>query len=138
MFLLGDLPFSHFPECTVSHLPTSKLSANKGGRETTQAKNPNPINSTVANLIFQTSVLCFGQQIHQDTDVACAVLGQRVFIESCSQRYCVVTSFTIIPMIREPRGHTHRSMLGFLILSCSSWSSSQRSSFTSSATYRAQ
>ncbi len=38
-------------------------------------------------------------------------------------------------MMREPRGQLHRSMLGFLILSSSSWSSSQRSSFTSSATW---
>lgn len=49
--------------------------------------------------------------------------------------YCVVTSFTIMLMIREPRGHVHRSVLGFLILSWRSWSSSQRSSFTSSAIY---
>jgi len=48
--------------------------------------------------------------------------------------YCVVTSFTIMLMIRDPRGHVHRSMLGFFILSWRSWSSSQRSSFTSSAT----
>lgn len=48
--------------------------------------------------------------------------------------YCVVTSFTIMLMIRDPRGHVHRSMLGFFILSWRSWSSSQRSSFTNSAT----
>lgn len=52
-----------------------------------------------------------------------------------SSFYCVVTSFTIMLIIRDPRGHVLRSMLGFLILSCSSWSSSQRSSFTSSAIY---
>lgn len=54
---------------------------------------------------------------------------------SQAQSYCVVTSFTIMLMIREPLGHVHRSMLGFLILSWRSWSSSQRSSFTSSAIY---
>lgn len=52
-----------------------------------------------------------------------------------SSFYCVVTSFTIMLIIRDPRGHVLRSMLGFLILSCRSWSSSQRSSFTSSAIY---
>lgn len=48
--------------------------------------------------------------------------------------YWVVMSLTIMWMIREPLGQVHRSMLGFLILSSRSWSSSQRSSFTSSAT----
>lgn len=49
--------------------------------------------------------------------------------------YCVEMRCTIMWMMREPRGQLHRSMLGLRILSSSSWSSSQRSSFTSSATY---
>lgn len=51
------------------------------------------------------------------------------------QHYWVEMRCTIMWMMREPRGQLHRSMLGLLILSSSSWSSSQRSSFTSSATW---
>lgn len=53
---------------------------------------------------------------------------------SSGHLHCVVISFTIMLIIRDPLGQVHRSMLGFLILSWRSWSSSQRSSFTSSAT----
>lgn len=49
--------------------------------------------------------------------------------------YWVEMRDTIVSMIREPRGQVIKSMLGFLIFSSKSWSSSQRSSFTSSATY---
>lgn len=51
------------------------------------------------------------------------------------QGYWVEMRWTIMWMMREPRGQLHRSMLGLLILSSSSWSSSQRSIFTSSATW---
>lgn len=52
-----------------------------------------------------------------------------------SERYWVEMRWTIMSMMREPRGQVQRSMLGLLILSSSSWSSSQRSLFTSSATW---
>ena len=50
--------------------------------------------------------------------------------------YCVLMSCTIAVMIRLPRGHVHRSMLGCWILSSRSWSSSSLNSLTSSATYK--
>lgn len=49
--------------------------------------------------------------------------------------YCVEMSDTMVCMMRDPRGQLIKSMLGFLIFSSKSWSSSQRSSFTNSATY---
>lgn len=52
--------------------------------------------------------------------------------------YWVEIRDTMVCMMREPRGQVIKSMLGFLIFSSRSWSSSQRSSFTSSATYMDQ
>lgn len=49
--------------------------------------------------------------------------------------YWVEITDTMVCMMREPRGQVIKSMLGFLIFSSRSWSSSQRSSFTNSATY---
>lgn len=52
--------------------------------------------------------------------------------------YWVEIRDTMVCMMREPRGQVIKSMLGFLIFSSRSWSSSQRSSFTNSATYMDQ
>lgn len=54
------------------------------------------------------------------------------YVHAC---YWVEISDTMVCMMREPRGQVIKSMLGFLIFSSRSWSSSQRSSFTNSATY---
>lgn len=55
-----------------------------------------------------------------------------IWLTNC---YCVEISDTIVCMMRDPLGQLIRSILGFLIFSSKSWSSSHRSSFTSSATY---
>ena len=50
--------------------------------------------------------------------------------------YCVVTSWTMVAMMRLPRGQLHRSSFGVSILSSRSWSNSRRNSLTNSATWR--
>lgn len=72
-----------------------------------------------------------------EVGVLLCLAGNRGEEQATGQSHCVVISFTIMLIIRDPLGQVHRSMLGFLILSWRSWSSSQRSSFTSSATYDA-
>lgn len=72
-----------------------------------------------------------------DTDSCCgARLVRTPRGDRIKQRYWVEMRWTIMWMMREPRGQAQRSMLGLLILSSSSWSSSHRSIFTSSATWR--